>query len=165
MTSPEASRKCNRHRVQAGIFASVLTITLTLLAVSNAYAHKVNLFCRFEGTTLHGEAYFSGGNPSQNSTIRIFSLDSGEQIASGTTSSEGTFSIKLDKKIPVKAVLEAGQGHRATWTWSKTSEQSEPLPTAPAEKRQNPFMVIATGIVVIAVFFGLLKLWKRRNAA
>lgn len=165
MTKPDTCKTCNRRRVQAGIIASLFTIMLALLTVSNAYGHKIHLFCSFEGTTLHCEAYFSGGKPVQNSPVRLYSLDSGEHIASGVTSTEGTFSMNIEHKIPLEAVLDAGQGHRATWTWNNASEQSEPLPTVPAEKKQNPFMAITTGIVAIVVFFGLLKLWKRRNAA
>ena len=164
MNKTDACRSCNRRPVHAGIIASLFTIMLTLLTISDAYGHRINLFCRFEGTTLHGEAYFSGGKPVQNSPIHIYSIDSGEHIASGVTSTEGTFSVNIENKIPLKAILDAGNGHRATWTWNKTSGQSEPLPTVPAEK-QNPLTAIATGIVAIVVFFGLLNLWKRRNAA
>ncbi len=164
MKKNDACRSCNRRPVHAGIITSLFAIMLTFLTISDAYGHKINLFCRFEGSTLHGEAYFSGGKPVQNSPIRIYSLDSGEHIASDVTSTEGTFSVNIGNKIPLKAILDAGQGHRATWTWDTTSEQSESLPAVPAEE-QNPLTAIATGIVAIVVFFGLLNLWKRRNAA
>lgn len=152
------------QNVQAAIFIFIAIVTLNLLCVSDAQAHKINLFCRFEGTTLHGEAYFSGGYPVKNSTIRIYALDSGKQLASGVTSGEGTFTLPLEKKVPVKAVIEAGHGHRASWTWDKKDEQAEPQ-ASPSAETENPLTAIAAGLAVIAVFFGTLYLWKRHNAA
>ncbi len=152
------------QNAQGAIFIFIATVTLNLLCAPDAQAHKINLFCRFEGTTLHGEAYFSGGDPVKNSPIRIYALDSGEQLASGVTSGEGTFTLPLEKKVPVKAVLEAGHGHRASWTWDKKDEQAEPQAT-PSVEVENPLTAIAAGLVVIAVFFGILYLWKRRDAA
>ena len=152
------------QNVQATIFIFIAAVTLNLLCVSDAQAHKINLFCRFEGTTLHGEAYFSGGDPVRNSSISIYALDSGKQLASGVTSSEGTFTLPLEKRVPVKAVLEAGHGHRASWTWDRKDEQAESQ-EPPSAETENPLTVIAAGLAVIAVFFGFLYLWKRRDAA
>lgn len=148
--------------IQAGVLASLFAILLTLPAISDAEAHGINLFCRLEGPTLHGEAYFSGGNPAKNSTINIYAIDTGKLLASGATSSEGKFSIPFEKKVPIKVVLDDGQGHRASWTWNKTSKK-EIEPQRPVSKK--PFPTIIAGIAAIAVIFGILYLWKRRDAA
>lgn len=153
-----------RQNIQAGITASVFTILFTLFTVSDAQAHRINLFCRFEGSTLHGEAYFSGGNPVKNSMVSIYALDTGKKLASGVTSGEGTFTIPLEKKVPVKTVLDAGQGHQASWTWNQTSERTGPEEIFQTD-RQNPFTAIAAGLAAIAVIFGIIYLRKRSNAA
>ena len=134
-----------------------------LLVTSEAYAHKINLFCWFEGTTLHGEGFFSGNNPVKHCPINVFDLENGNRLASTMTSDEGTFAVFLEEKLPVLVVLDAGQGHRATWTWNKTSDKGE-IPQSNHSDPQNPVPAITAGLIAIAVFFGLLYLWKQHHA-
>ena len=151
-------------QVLSKAFALFFILSCCLLVSPDAYAHKINLFCWFEGTTLHGEGFFSGGDPVKNSSINVFDLENGNRLASTITSGEGTFSVSLEEKLPIQVVLDAGQGHRATWTWNKTSEEAE-IPQNNLADTQNPAPAIAGGLIAIAAFFGILYFWKQRHAA
>ena len=150
--------------VLSEVFVFFFIPSCFLLLSPDAYAHKINLFCRFEGTTLHGEGFFSGGNPVKNSSVNIFDLENGNLLASTMTSDEGTFAVSFEKKPSIQVVLDAGQGHRATWTWDNTSEEAGISQNNLADA-QNPILIIAAGLIAIAVFFGTLYLWKQRHAA
>ncbi|UZJ36530.1 MULTISPECIES: hypothetical protein [unclassified Prosthecochloris] len=139
-------------------------LAIFLLTSPNALAHKVNLFCWYEGTELHGEGYFSGGNPAQNSSIRVYDLENGNLLASCVTSRKGTFTISLEKKVPIKVVLDAGQGHRASWTWNEKNEQAASTENIHTPGVKNKTTAIAAGLVAIVAFFSFLYLWKQRHA-
>ncbi len=141
-----------------------VVLMLHMFASNDAFAHKTSLLCRFEGTALHGEGYFSGGSPVKNGVINIYDLKSGKRLVSTVTSDEGTFVVSLENKVPVKVVLDAGQGHRATWTWDGAAEQAESAEHGHTDA-ENPVIAIGSGLALIAVLFGLLYLWKRRHAA
>lgn len=149
--------------VLSEVFVFFFIPSCFLLLSPDAYAHKINLFCRFEGTTLHGEGFFSGGNPVKNSSINIFDLENGNLLASTMTSDKGTFAVSFEKKPSIQVVLDAGQGHRATWTWDNASEEAGTSQNNLADAR-NPILIIAAGLIAIAVFFGILYLWKQRHA-
>ena len=163
MKSPAKHKPQPFSRVLSEVFVFFFTLSCFLLLSPDAYAHKIHLFCRFEGTTLHGEGFFSGGNPVKNSPINIFNLENGNLLASTMTSDEGTFAVSLEEKPSIQVVLDAGQGHRATWTWDKTSEEAE-IPQNNFADAQNPVPAITAGLIAIAVFFGILYLWKQRHA-
>ncbi len=152
--------------LKQAFFCTLLLFFLTPLppASPNAYAHNITLFCQFEGTTLYGEGYFSSGDPVKNSPIHVYDLDNGKRLASTLTSEEGTFSVSLEKKTSVKAILDAGQGHRASWTWDKTTGQAL-FPEKQNTDAVSRAPLIATGLTAIGLLFGMLYLWKHRHAA
>ncbi|MCW8796096.1 MAG: hypothetical protein OQK67_03440 [Chlorobium sp.] len=135
-----------------------------LLTPATLSAHGVRLFCWFEGETLHGEGYFAGGDPVKNSKVSV--IDSAEKnvLAETRTSESGTFTISLDTSIPFQVILDAGQGHRASWTWNGTREKEKP-PDHRETESENTLPAIAAGLAVIALLFGFLYLWKRGHAA
>lgn len=139
-------------------------LAIFLLTSPNALAHKVNLFCWYEGTELHGEGYFSGGNPAKNSSIRVYDLENGNLLASGITSRKGTFTVSLEKNVPIKVVLDAGQGHRASWTMNENNEQATSMEKLQTPGVLNKTMTMAAGLVAIVAFFSFLYLWKQQHA-
>lgn len=97
---------------------STMRIILFLIVFISAFsspvfAHRVNIFCYWEGFTLLGEGYFSGGNPVKNSKIEIYDRETGVLIATAFTDEEGKFSLPLETTRDLKVVLLAGMGHRA----------------------------------------------------
>ncbi|MBF0585373.1 carboxypeptidase regulatory-like domain-containing protein [Prosthecochloris sp. N3] len=128
-------------------------LLLSLSVVNTAEAHKINLFCWYEAETLYGEGYFSGGNPVQNSRVSLEMLESGTIAAETVTTENGTFSFPADPSVPVRVILDAGQGHRATWVNEGRQHTSPPLSS----------MLAALGGIFLV--FALLYLWKRGHAA
>ena len=77
-----------------------------------AWAHKVNLFCYIEGGKLHGESYFSGGRSAQNAKVEVYDDTNDSLMATTLTDDAGKFSLTLEKIVPLKVILYAGQGHK-----------------------------------------------------
>ncbi len=143
----------------------LLAIALSvMLTPSNLSAHGIRLFCWFEGGSLHGEGYFTGGDPVKNSTVSVIESAEKNVLAETRTSERGTFTLSLDTSIPFQVILDAGQGHRASWTWNGKSEKEKPPEHHEAES-ENPLPAIIAGLTVIALLFGFLYLWKRDHAA
>ncbi len=142
----------------------LLLLCSLLLLPADAFAHKVNLFCSFEGSVLEGEGYFSGGDPVRHGQISVTDALTDSTIAETATSEKGTFRIDLGHTGPVKVILHAGQGHRATWIQrtlpEKRSDDGE------TEKKEHiPVARAFAGLLTIAAVFGVLYFWKRRHAA
>ena len=92
----------------------LLTFIGYILTVNNyAFAHKVNLFCYFEGSVLNGEGYYSGGRPAQKSEIEVYSLSNNSLIIKTKTDDEGKFKVSLNVGDSFKVIMNAGQGHKA----------------------------------------------------
>jgi len=144
----------------------LLTVALSamLMTPTNLSAHGIRLFCWFEAGTLHGEGYFAGGDPAKNSKVSVIDRAEKNVLAETRTSESGTFSLSLDQAIPVEVILDAGQGHRASWTWDGTTEKEKKPEHRDAEP-ENTLPAIAAGLTVIALLFGFLFLWKRDHAA
>ncbi len=85
-------------------------MTLCLLCAAPAWAHKVCLLSNFEGDTVAGEAYFSTGDPVVKADVLIES--DGAEVARGTTTDEGSFSIAIPSGLTaVRVTINAGMGH------------------------------------------------------
>ncbi|MBL6957100.1 MAG: hypothetical protein ISR54_09870 [Chlorobium phaeobacteroides] len=143
----------------------LLTIGVSvLLTPTHLSAHGIRLFCWFEGDTLHGEGYFAGGDPVKNSRVSVIDRMEKNVLAETLTSGAGTFTLSLDQAVPFQVILDAGQGHRASWTWNGTREKEKP-PDHRETESENTLPAIAAGLTVIALLFGFLYLWKRGHAA
>lgn len=94
-------------------------IALALLSVlcfssGNAAAHSLNLFVHGSGDgTITGNAYFTGGEPAKNLTVRVEGSN-GKPLGETTTDAEGNFNYKADPALgAIKFVVTTEDGHRA----------------------------------------------------
>ncbi|ARM30761.1 hypothetical protein [Prosthecochloris sp. HL-130-GSB] len=141
----------------------LICLLLLMPAVKQAEAHKINLFCWYEADSLLGEGYFRGGNPVKNSRVILEDAESGKLIDEGITSESGKFGFRSDPSIAVTVVLDAGQGHRATWTWEGT-EWEAPGHQATEGTQSGPTLLSwMTAFGGIVLMFTLLYLWKRKD--
>lgn len=95
--------------------AILLTILSVLCTVSGeAAAHSLNLFVHGSGDgTVKGNAYFTGGDPARNLTVRVED-SKGKPLGETTTDAEGNFSYKADPSFgAIKFVVTTEDGHRA----------------------------------------------------
>lgn len=93
----------------------ILTVLSVLCALSgNATAHSLNLFVHGSGDgTVKGNAYFTGGEPARNLTVRVED-SKGKPLGETTTDAEGNFNYKADTSLgAIKFVVTTEDGHRA----------------------------------------------------
>ncbi|WP_210395964.1 hypothetical protein [Motiliproteus sediminis] len=97
-----------------------LTTALLGLALitANAQAHLLKVFAYAEGQQLHGNAYFTGGDPAIGATIEIRSGDD-RLLTSLSADTQGEFSVSLvslvDPDSDLTVIADSGDGHRAEW--------------------------------------------------
>jgi len=80
-----------------------------------ALAHKVVVFATVEGETLHGEAYFRGGDPVCAAKVTVVGPD--ENVLGETkTDEEGRFTFPVRLRTSHRLIVDAGEGHRGEYT-------------------------------------------------
>ena len=143
----------------------IFFILLAIFVVTTpAWAHKVNLFCYVEGDRLYGESYFSGGRAAQNAKVEVYDDTNDSLMATIVTDEAGKFSLTLEKMVPLKVILYAGQGHKTEFFI--TPENNGRSESAVEKKISEPSLAtILGGIGWIIGIFCLLYFWKRKNAS
>ena len=79
-----------------------------------ASAHKVNVFAYVEGDQVYVEGYFSDGTKAKNSEVTVYGSD-GQELTKGQTNEEGSLTFPIQTKQSIRLVLNAGQGHQASY--------------------------------------------------
>jgi nickel transport protein len=115
-----------------GCFAA---LAVSFAFLSPAIAHKVTVFAWVEGDTVFTESKLSGGKRVIGGDISITD-GSGNVLLTGKTDNQGAFSFKMPQKPPLTVVLDAGMGHRATWTIQP--EDAAPVAVQPAVAQELP---------------------------
>ncbi len=90
-------------------------MTTGLLGVSNAYAHRVNIFAWVDGDMVHTQSKFSGGKTVVEGRINVYDSE-GELLLQGETDDKGEFSFRIPRQTTLKIELIAGMGHQSEWT-------------------------------------------------
>lgn len=117
-----------RHRVSSLLFLFVAT-AVTLLAVSPAMAHRLNVFVLPEGDRVVGEAYFNDGAPVKDCPVRLVDAE-GKVLQEGRTDGGGGFALALPEGVTnLTVVVEGGMGHRGE-TSLKLSPRKQPSPVS-----------------------------------
>ena len=121
----------------ATLTVMALGILMASPLVSQAWAHKVNVFAWAEGDTVFVEGYYPGGKKSQNSLVEIFN-PAGTKLLEGRTNNKGEFSFKVPEKTDLKIVLTASMGHKNYFTFSASdSEGDVSLPASVPERKHT----------------------------
>ena len=96
--------------------AAWVTGFLVTFAAAGAFAHALNLFVHEEGGAIKGSAYFTGGVPAKNVTVRA--IDSADKIvAELQTDAEGNFVYTGPRPGEgLRFVVSTPDGHRAEST-------------------------------------------------
>lgn len=97
----------------------ILVVLCSLLIVSYAFAHKVQIFAYVDKGEVFTESYFADGSPVKEGKIEVYAKD-GSKITEGKTNDKGVFSFPVPKDpVGVKIVIDAGMGHRAEYILKK----------------------------------------------
>ena len=100
------------------LFEGILLIcALLLLGNTSAQAHKVTIFAWAEGDRVYTESKFSGGKRVNGGTVSVLDLE-GNQLLEGQTDANGEFSFQTPAADGLILILNAGMGHRNSWTLS-----------------------------------------------
>lgn len=121
------------------------------IGTASVDAHRVNIFARVEGDTVHVESKFSGGRRVHTGKITV-SDTAGTELLRGTTDENGQFSFKVPQKTDLKIVLEAGTGHRAEWTIPAAEFALSAAAEKPVRKKESKVKNVIIGMGFI---FGL----------
>lgn len=102
------------------LYAALAVLCLVLLATT-AWAHRVNVFAWVEGDKIHMESEFSRGNPVREGTVEVHNAATGDVLLKGTTDDTGVFVFPIPESaqknpVDLEIVLQAGEGHRSSWT-------------------------------------------------
>ena len=97
----------------------LLLLVLGALATP-ALAHRVLVFAYAEGDTIFTESKFVPNDPVRQGKILVINAKTGQELLTGTTDDQGTFSFKIPaeaaaQKMDLKIVVEAAMGHRGEW--------------------------------------------------
>ncbi|MDQ7832836.1 MAG: hypothetical protein RDU30_13975 [Desulfovibrionaceae bacterium] len=94
----------------------LLTVVVALAGVSEAFAHRVNLFAYVDGGRIVTESWFSKSSRVRQGLIEVFDAATGEKFLSGTTDDQGNFAFDIppaarQRKADLRITLKAGEGH------------------------------------------------------
>ena len=93
----------------------LLLLVSLLLCPASAFAHKLYVFARLEGATIHGRAYFPGDVPAQH--IDVIARDpSGRELGRTTTDDKGNFLFTARKRVDHCLTAETPDGHAGQYT-------------------------------------------------
>lgn len=96
---------------------TVCTLLISMFIASALYAHKVTVFAWLDQDIVNVETSFSGGTPAKHSLVTLKSA-TGQVIKKGHTDEKGKWIFQLPSLLEpqlLTIVLDAGEGHRATW--------------------------------------------------
>lgn len=100
-------------------WAMAVLLFLALLP-SVAHAHKVIVFAYVEGGEIVTESGFPGGRPCKGCGVAVQDAGSGAVLLEGESGEDGIWRFPLTEAVSaaeqgLEIVLDAGEGHRATW--------------------------------------------------
>ncbi|HKJ97990.1 MAG TPA: carboxypeptidase regulatory-like domain-containing protein [Desulfotignum sp.] len=100
---------------------AVLFVVLSFSAA--AVAHKVNLFAYAEEGTIFTESYFPDGRAVEGGKVLVY--DSKDTLLlEGATDTEGLFNFDIPKGDDLKIVIDAGMGHKNSFTLKKAEVEA-----------------------------------------
>ncbi|MDR0747316.1 MAG: hypothetical protein LBE89_05415 [Helicobacteraceae bacterium] len=130
---------------------------LILALAACAFAHRLNLFITDENSTIYIRSYFTKSAPCRECEVVVFDPN-GQEIANTTTDENGRAEIALEADSVVVSV-NGGMGHTARIEYTLTGELAQEIETP-------LWFSLAKGafsILAIALFFGTLRILKRRK--
>jgi len=109
---------------------------LLLLVPAAAEAHRVKVFAVAEGRTISGRVYFPGGGRAKGVTVTFLAPDD-TKLGEAVTDGQGEFAFEATVRCDHQAVVDTGDGHRATTT--VPADTLDPaLPEGPGAAPHDP---------------------------
>jgi hypothetical protein len=128
------------------------------LFVATLDAHKINLFTSQEGDTVEVYSYFANGNPCQS--CRLIIKENNNVIVDTTLNKDGKYFFR-PKAQELEISVNASGGHKVSESIKIQNIQKENLSEHIKKEKELQYQNIAIGLVIIFLFFILLKAVKR----
>lgn len=113
-------------------FVFLVCIFIVLVAKTNSFAHKVNIFAYVEGDLVYTESYFPDGQRVEKGTIEVYDSRK-NKLLSGTTDKKGQFHFHPPKRDDLTIFIIAGMGHKNSYFLS-----ADELPDTISEEVSYP---------------------------
>ena len=123
-----------------------LGVIMASLVVSQAYAHKVNVFAWAEGDTIFVEGSYPGGKKSRNSLVEVFN-PAGTKLLEGRTNDKGEFAFKVPEKTDLRIVLTDSTGHKNDFIISASDLGNADSSSLPVPIKQHAHSAGKSGLV------------------
>ncbi|MBG3877952.1 hypothetical protein FVW20_13275 [Desulfovibrio oxamicus] len=140
----------------AALFTALLVGAVLLLGLAGpALAHRVNIFAWVEGGAIRCETSFSSGNPARKATVTATLAGSGTVVGTAVTDAKGACSLPITPELrAAKADLvievQAGEGHRNTWTMPAEEYLAAPVAEAVKSAAASPAAPFASPAPTVA---------------
>ena len=95
-----------------------------LFFAASASAHKVSVFAYADSEKIYTESYFQNGDPVANGGLKVYD-SSDNLVAEGVTDNQGLFSFEIPRADDFRIVIDAGMGHKSSFTLKKSSMEAE----------------------------------------
>ncbi|RXF74533.1 hypothetical protein EKK70_16285, partial [Desulfovibrio sp. DS-1] len=128
----------------ATLFTLLLVGAFLLLGqASPALAHRVNIFAWVEGGAIRCESSFSSGNPTREAKVTVRLAGSNTVMGTAVTDAKGRCALPITPELrAAKADLvievQAGEGHRNTWTMPAEEYLAAPVVESAAATSAAP---------------------------
>lgn len=122
------------------------------------HAHKINLFISQEADILNIYSYFANGKPCKN--CKLFIKYEEKILFEYKLSSEGKYSFKPTNNN-IEVLIDAGEGHIVKEKVIVTNLKHEDLQTHVKNEQEKKYLNIFFGLILILIFFLLLKRFKK----
>ena len=107
-----------RTVLMKGLLFSSLGCLMSLLFIGSAQAHKVNVFAYAEDGRVYTESYFPDGRAVEQGTVLVYT-NREKLLLEGQTDAKGLFSFEIPVLEDLIIVIDAGMGHRNSFTLKK----------------------------------------------
>ena len=125
------------------IIAVCLALMATLCMAAVSEAHKVNIFAYVDGDQIVTDSGYSRTKRVYDGEVEVYDAATGTMLLSGKTDTEGRFAFVIpdaarEKKMDLRLLLKAGQGHQAEWTVAYDEFADAPRPASDMVVEEHP---------------------------
>lgn len=125
------------------IIAVCLALAATLCMAAVSEAHKVNIFAYVDGDRIVTDSGYSRTKRVYDGEVEVYDAATGALLLNGKTDTEGRFAFVIpeaarEKKMDLRLLLKAGQGHQAEWTVNYNEFADAPRSVSDMVVEENP---------------------------
>ncbi|EGB14831.1 hypothetical protein DND132_1624 [Pseudodesulfovibrio mercurii] len=125
------------------IIAVCLALAATLCLAAVSEAHKVNIFAYVDGDRIVTDSGYSRTSRVHQGEVEVYDAATGTLLLSGKTDDQGQFAFVIpaaarEKKMDLRLLLKAGQGHQAEWTVRYDEFADAPRPASDMVAEEEP---------------------------